>query len=249
MTTLNTASLEYRLRIATIKILLLLAITLPIFLASARADSFAIPTPQGLQACGPNNPMLKVTKDAAARYGTYDGCFVSGEFVTLQGATHTLTIPRSFASVIRHSPPQGKSFSATDISDMLAKSKSEWRNVDKTWKNGNPSYQKRVNALLNQAPVQGKHSSGMKVLKPILVLIRRLDARAFIVVSVRPRDITVAGSTYHNIKVNGFTLILKGSDLYELQLVREYQASDDIDTVKSGIVAWAHAVESQPGTQ
>jgi hypothetical protein len=100
-------------------------------------------------------------------------------------------------------------------------------------------YVARVNSLLKDVT----HVS-MESVKPILVSIDRLDANSYAVTSIREYVMSAGGERVRSVKATAVVMVLQGTQLVRLEILREIHGPSDVDEARTRIAVWSRAVAS-----
>jgi hypothetical protein len=226
---------------------LLLALICVAPLLKAQEVIDGVPTPQGLIPCSPQSPLIASLTRMIGQSGTLDGCFVSREHVQIQGSTKVIDQPLQFGFAITASPNPSGPFTTANIDALYSKTQAEWNNVAPTWSQSQSTYEQGVKDELQKSLPNGAPQVNLTIPQPLLISMERIDPNAYIVISVRQRQMTMNGNIVAPVAANGYALILRQGHLVRLTLERQVRSSADVDAVKSETVAWAESVRKSAG--
>lgn len=200
-----------------------------------------IPAPKGLGPCASNDPVVSIERRLAPRVGAkFVGCFRSKDMTALHGngAKHPFPVEYAIASSISGGP-----FSPADIDLLLSKVRKQWKDFQPL-SSEHREYIAQLNAFIQEGhPKAGEPS--ITSIKPTLIAIERLDRLAYVVISVR--HYVSGDGMVTSTKADGSAMVLQGTRLVQLQILRELRDPSDVGTVRTQIVAWAHEVMASSG--
>jgi hypothetical protein len=217
-----------------------------IFIGSPLAAQQAtnkVQAPEGMISCPPNDPVASGLARMVGAIGTVGGCFISPERVQIQGSAKAISRPLQFAFAITIPSNPSNPFRTANVDAMYAKTQAQWDQVAPMWRQSESTYEQSVKALIEKSKPSGAPQFNMTISQPIFVTMQRVNPSAYVVVSVRQRQMTIAGNTISPIAANGFALILSQGNLVRLTLERQMRSSADVDAVKSEILTWVQAVQ------
>jgi hypothetical protein len=191
-------------------------------IASAQTSGARLPTPDGLNPCKDDDAAASTEKRVAPSLGAEQlACFASDEKPMLHGTSKTFALPVEHAVALS---VLGGPYGREDL-DALSKQHED--------------YLARLNS-----PINGTNSQkpSIESVKPVLVSINRMDDQSYAVVSIREYTIAVGGEQVRSIKANGAAMVLQGSRLVHIEIIRELGASSDAEDVRTQIAAWSRAV-------
>ncbi len=217
------------------------ALTLASVVASAQTGAIKLPAPTNLTSCQDDDPVALAEKRVAPAAGAeYLACFASNEKVTLQGPSKTLLLPFEHAVALSIA---GGPYTRIDLDNLLSKVREQWQSFDPLSAQ-HEDYVTRINSLIKESNSDAQRVS-VDSIKPVLVSIDRLDEQSYAVVSIREYAITVDGEQARSIKTNAAAVVLQGTRLVRLEIIRELRAPSDVDEVRKEIKAWSHAVAAK----
>ncbi|MGH8297778.1 MAG: hypothetical protein ACRES6_00670 [Steroidobacteraceae bacterium] len=179
----------------------------------------------------------------APRLGAeYIGCFKSRETTTLPGDAAQQPVPVEYAIALRIS---GGPFTLADMDLLLSRVREQWQNF-KPLSREHGEYVARLNAMIRG--VDSKASpAAITSIKPALISIARLSPEAYLVLSVRHYASAGSAGTITSTKADGTAMVLQGTALVRLEMLRELRAPSDVDAVRKQITAWAREVAADAG--
>lgn len=214
--------------------------SLPVFAAS-------LPAPDGMAACKTDDAFRMALSRFAVKIGQLSGCFVSTIKVPVRNAHKTISLPLEYAYAVDVAP-RLEGYSSQDLDSLYIKTHYQWQKLNTQWPQDKSGYEQRVNQLLQSTlPATGPHPT-MKIRQPELVSMTRLDPDAYTVISVRQRNISVAGDSFTTTKVEGTGLVLVHDNLIRLSVVRELHSAADIKALDGILTQWIHAIEGKPSS-
>lgn len=214
------------------------ALALASAVASAQTGAVRLPAPTNLTSCKDDDPVALAEKRVAPAAGAeYLACFASKEKVTLHGPSKTLLLPIEHAVALGIT---GGAYTRLDLDNLLSKVREQWQGFDPLSAQ-HKDYVTRINSLIQEGNSDA-HRVSVDSVKPVLVAIDRLDEQSYAVVSIREYAITVDGEQARSIKTNAAAVVLQGTRLIRLEIIRELHAPSDVDEVRKQIATWSHAV-------
>ena len=211
------------------------ALTLASAVAAAQPGKVRLPTPDGLIPCKDNDLVVSAEKRVAASlHAEYLACFTSNDKTPLQGASKTLLVAAEHA--VAMSAPGGP-FSLQDLDTLLSQDRARWQNFDPLSERFREDYVARVNSLLEETT----HVS-MESVNPTLVSIERHDANSYAVTSIREYVMSAGGERLRSVKATAVAMVLQGTQLVRLEILREIRGPSDVDEARTQIAAWSRAV-------
>lgn len=218
-------------------------------LPSAQSPRVFLPEPAGLTACSGDDSVASVEKRLAPRLGAeFLGCFKSEETASVRGTSATRPVPMEYAIAFR---VLGGPFNPADVDALLSRVRDQWKNYNPLSKQ-HSEYVARLNAMI-QGQDSKPNATPIASIKPILISIDRLSPEAYLVLSVR--HYVSAGDTGEitSTKASGAVMVLQGTQLIRLEILRELRNPSDVDIVRQQVVAWAHEIavhaEGNPRSQ
>jgi len=130
----------------------------------------------------------------------------------------------------------GGPFGREDLDELLSKVRDAWKNFNPLSRR-HEDYVAQLNSLLG-----GTMAGSIESVRPLLVSIDRLDDRSYAVLTIRQTAISVAGEPVRSVKVTGTAMVLQGTSLVRLEMIREMRTPSDVDEVRAQIVAWSRTV-------
>ena len=212
--------------------------------ASAQTNGDSLPTPNGLNLCQDDDPVVSTEKRVASAVGAeYLACFTSNEKIALHSAARTLMVPAEHAVAMS---VLGGPYRREDLDALLSKVREQWKNFDPVSKQ-HANYLARLNSLIKGASTDSQQAS-IESVKPVLVSIDRIDDQSYVVVSVREYAIAADGERVRSIKANAVAMVLHGARLVRLEIIRELRAPSDVEEVRTQIAAWSRAAAAATST-
>lgn len=200
----------------------------------AQAPSSGLPAPKGLSSCLPGNREAALARIAAEFGGAILGCFQSEKRVMVQGSITPVPVPLEFAFAM----DIPGSYTSADLDRLLSRTIEKWKDFEPLSKQFE-NYTARLNELIKGAEVSP--SVAVSSVKPVLVSIDRVGAKAYSVVSIRSYVLDVGGEQVSLTKVNGDAVVLRGSGLVRLTIQRVLTEPSDVAQLQSEIAEWARA--------
>jgi len=220
---------------------LIAALMLASAVTSAQTGAVKVPEPKGLSACKNDDPVASAEKRIAPSAGAqFIACFASNEKVDVQGPSGTVSLPVEHAVALSVS---GGPYTRPALDSLLSQVREQWKSFEPLSKD-HENYVARLNALINGGGPDAQGDS-IDSIKPVLVSIDRLDEQSYGVVSIREYEITVDGKQVRSIEADAGALVLQGTRLVRLEIIRQLRAPSDVDEVRTQIAAWAHAVKKE----
>jgi len=115
----------------------------------------------------------------------------------------------------------------------------QWQNFEPLSEQFREDYVARVNSLLEDAT-----QVSMESVNPTLVSIDRLDANSYAVTSIREYMMSAGGERVRSVKATAAAMVLQGTQLVRLEILREIGGLSDVDEARTQIGVWARAVAS-----
>jgi hypothetical protein len=204
--------------------------------ANAQSTGAVLPIPHGLNPCKVDDAVALAEKRVAPSIGAeYLACFLSSETVSLQATPRQVAVPAEYAIVLHL---MGGPYGPKDIADLFSAQREQWKTSD-TPRPLSGDYLTWLNSVINGT---GSSQSSIKVIKPVLVSIDSIDNRSYDTISIREYTIEAAGTNVRSIKASATAIVLQGSNLVRLEMIRELRAPADVDDIRAQIAAWSRAV-------
>jgi hypothetical protein len=211
-------------------------LTLASAVTSAQTSGIRIPTPRGLNLCKDNDSVASAEKRLAPSIGAdYLACFASTEKLALHGSSKKSSLPVEHAVALSIS---GGPFGREDLDAVLSEVRAQWKSFDPLSKQ-HEAYLAKLNSLINGSSSQ---PVPIESVKPVLVSIDRPDDQWYAVVSIREYAIEADGERVRSLKAHAAAVVLQGTRLVRLEIIRELRAPSDVEDVRTKISAWSRAV-------
>lgn len=207
----------------------------------------SVPAPQGLVACPPQSPMIAGLTRMIGQTGELGGCFVSREKVEIRGSAKAIELPLQSAFAITLLPNPSGPFTTANVDALYSKIQAEWNNVAPMWSQSQSAYERSLKDLLQESLPNGAARVNLTIPQPVLISMERIDPDAYIVISIRQRQLTIDGNTVDPVAASGYALILIKGQLVRLTLERQVRSSADVGAVKSETVAWVQSMRKSAG--
>lgn len=209
---------------------------------SQSSEAF-LPAPAGLAACASDDPVASVEKRLAPRLGAkFVGCFKSEEMARLRGNGGKHPVPVEYAIAVRM---LGGPFSPANLDMRLSRVREQWKNF-KPLSKEHGEYVERLNSMI-QSVDSGSHAAPVASIKPVLISIDRLNPQAYVVLSVRHYVVAGNTGTMISTKADGTAIVLQGTRLMQLEILRKLSDPSDVDAVRQQIVAWTQEIAAHTG--
>ena len=214
------------------------ALTLASAATSAQISEVKLPVPNELILCEDDDPVVSAEKRVAPSVGAeYLACFTTNEKTALHGTSRTVVVPVEHAVAMSVT---GGPYTREELDRLLSKVREQWKNFDPLSRQ-HEDYLTRLNSLIKgRSPAA--HQTSIESVKPVLVSIDRMDDQSYAVVSIREYVIATDGERVRSIKANAAAMVLQGTRLVRLEIIRELHAPSDVDEVRTQIAAWSRAV-------
>ena len=210
---------------------------------NSRLPEASLQGPVGLAACTSDDSVAAVEKRLALQLGAqFVGCFKSQETINLRGggAKHIVPVEYAIAMQILGGP-----YHPATLETLLSRVRDQWKNF-KPLSKEHHEYVAQLNAMI-QGVGSNADSTQIASISPVLISIDRISPEAYVVLSVR--HYVSAGETGKIIstKVNGTAMVLHGTRLLQLEILRELHDPSDVDTVRHEIQAWVEEIAADAG--
>jgi hypothetical protein len=145
----------------------------------AQAPSSVLPAPKGLSSCAPGKREAALARVAAELGSEILGCFLSEKRVMVQGSIMPVPVNLEFAFAM---DVPGGPYTSADLDRFLSRTIEKWKDFEPLNKDFE-NYPARLNELIKGAVASP--SVAVSSVKPVLVSIDRVGAKAYSVVSIR----------------------------------------------------------------
>lgn len=198
----------------------------------------SLPAPKGLEPCSQSDAVaVAETRVAENLGGSLLSCFHSGREIALQSTAKPALTPFEYAFAIRLA---GEGYASGDVDKLLTTATGQWKDFQPLSSEFHDRYIARLNALMNEVSANQETISSIK---PVLVSIKRLDAKSYSVVSIRSYVVTVSGTPISTVKVNADAIVLRGQNLIRLTMQRTLAGAADVADLQAEVAEWARAAE------
>jgi hypothetical protein len=131
-------------------------------------------------------------------------------------------------------------YTSADLDKLQSTVTAEWKDFQPLGAEFHDNYIARLNELIKGT---GEKSTTIAAIKPVLVGIDRLDAKSYLVVSIRSYELNASGGQIRTTKVNADAVVLHGKDLVRLTMQRVLTQASDVAELRAEIAEWARATE------
>jgi hypothetical protein len=139
----------------------------------------------------------------------------------------------------------GGPFSPANVDALLSKVQDQWKNFNPLSKE-HDEYVTRLNAMIHGTDSK-PNAAPLASIKPILISIDRLSPEAYLVLSVRHYVSMGETGEITSTKASGAVVVLQGTRLIRLEILRELRNPSDVDVVRQQVVTWAHEIAVHAG--
>jgi hypothetical protein len=172
---------------------------------------------------------------AAKLGGEFLGCFRSEQTIMVQGATKPVPVPLEYAFAM---DVPGGPYTSADLDKLLSRVTEQWKDFEPLSKEFE-NYTARLNEVIKGAGASP--SATVSSIKPVLVSIDRVGAKAHSVVSIRSYVLDTGGEQVSTTRVEAAAVVLRRSGLVRLTMLRALTDPSDVAQLQSEITEWAQA--------